>query len=142
MWSPGNTGRFQCDFSAMLSPLLFDRFELPDLKRLCARHKHSIYHWDGTDALVHEKSILEIDDLDVVQWVPGAGQPMVHKEKWWPLYYRILDAGKRVALVGFDDVDDLVEMRKEFGGDWGHFFLRMTAPVQEVAARIIEACAG
>ncbi len=139
MWSPGNTGRFQCDASAMLSPDLFAKSELPDLVRLCDRHSHSIYHWDGTDALVHEEALLSVEKLDVVQWVPGAGQPMVHDSKWWPLYERILAAGKKVALVGLESIDMLERMREHFGPAMNRFFLRMHAEEPETASRVLEA---
>ncbi len=139
MWAPGRTGRFQCDIAAMLSPDAFRQFMLPRLHALCARHDHTIYHWDGVDALVHEQTLLAIEPLDVIQWVPGAGQPPVHHPQWWPLYHRILDAGKRVALVGFHGVEPLQAMRREFAARFGRFYLRMHVPDEATARQVIAA---
>jgi 5-methyltetrahydrofolate--homocysteine methyltransferase len=142
MWAPGRTGRFQCDISAMLSPEAFEQFMVPCLQSLCARHDHTIYHWDGVDALVHERALLTIDALDVIQWVPGAGQRPVHDPHWWPLYHRIFDAGKRVALVGFAGVEQLAAMRKAFGSVFGRFFLRMHVKDPSTAHAVVCAARG
>lgn len=58
------------------------------------------------------------------------------------LYRRILDAGKKVALVGFSSYEELAAMRQEFGADFSRFFLRMNANKTERAERIIEAAGG
>ena len=37
VWAPGRTAKFQCDFSAMISPAMFNEFMLPVLGEMCER---------------------------------------------------------------------------------------------------------
>jgi len=54
-------------------------------------------------------SLLAIDELDGIQWVPGEGQPW--GACWADLYCRILAAGKKVQLYGPTDLLELIEQR-------------------------------
>ena len=103
VWSPGRGSDVQCDFSALISPAMFEEFELPILEDSCRRLDHSYYHLDGPDAMRHVEMILGIEELDAVQWVPGAGNPGVGSPTWFPLYEKIQSAGKRLILSGFGD---------------------------------------
>ncbi len=87
----------QCDFCYMISPEMFDRFVKPELVASCARLGNTIYHLDGVGQLAHLDSLLEIESLGGVQWVPGAGQPK--GEHWLDVYARIGAAGKRIWLA-------------------------------------------
>jgi putative isomerase len=138
-WAPGRTGRFQCDTAALLSPGLFREVMVPELTRLCARHDRCIFHWDGVAALVHEAALLDLAGLDCVQWVPGVGQPGVHDPHWWPLYHRILDTGRRVALVGWQGLDAYRALLAEFGARSSRFFLRIRLPATGMAAAVLAA---
>jgi 5-methyltetrahydrofolate--homocysteine methyltransferase len=57
VWGPKMHYNLQCDFSAMLSPKLFRRFVLPDLRAQSAHMPYALYHLDGPN------EILFIDDL-------------------------------------------------------------------------------
>ncbi len=86
--------------SGQVGPDMFDEFAAPELKATCAKLPYSFYHLDGVDALVHLRSVLAIDDLDGVQWVPGAGRPGC---AYWPeVYRRIRAAGKKIQVVDGD----------------------------------------
>lgn len=92
-------GRFyipSCDFSCMISKNMFDEFFLPGIIKECQYYEKSIYHLDGPGALRHLDSILEIKELDAVQWVYGAGNEGYHK--WVDVYQRIQKAGKGIEL--------------------------------------------
>jgi hypothetical protein len=66
------------------------------------------YHLDGVGALNHLDSLLEIEQLQVIQWVPGAGKERL--DRWYEVIRHILEAGKSVQLYAdADEVDDLVE---------------------------------
>ena len=94
----------QCDFSYMISPNMFDEFVLPELKAACSRLDHTIYHLDGVGELSHLDSILSIDALDAVQWVPGDGKP--DHSHWPDLYPRFHQAGKNTQVwYGFECLD-------------------------------------
>lgn len=111
VWFPGRGSDVQCDFSAMISPAMFAEFVLPHLQEQCRRLDYSIYHWDGPGQIPHLEILLDIPELDGIQWVPGAGQPGPGSPKWFPLYHRIQERGKLLVLSVVDkrDVLNLVE---------------------------------
>ena len=100
IWCPSRWYPIQCDFSAMISPGMFAEFVLPSLREQCRRLDHTIYHWDGPGQIPHLDHLLGIAELDGIQWTPGEGNPDLADPVWFPLYRRILDAGKRLVLLG------------------------------------------
>jgi len=87
----------QCDFCYMIGPKMFDEFVKPELEATCQKLDHAFYHLDGVGELPHLDSLLSIDALKGVQWVPGAGNPQF--KDWSEVYRKIIRAGKR-AQVG------------------------------------------
>ena len=76
---------------------MFDDFLLEDTVA-CAEHAdRSIYHLDGPGALQHLPRLLEIESLDCIQWIQGAGAPL--PSTWTVLLKRIQDAGKSVQVL-------------------------------------------
>lgn len=114
MYGRGRVAKLQCDFSAMISPRMFEEFVVPYLAEQCRQLDHTVYHWDGIGALQHEGPLLAIEELEAIQWTPGAGQPGVGAPVWYPLYHRIRAAGKSLMLLGVapNEAQPLVE---EFG---------------------------
>jgi 5-methyltetrahydrofolate--homocysteine methyltransferase len=102
IWFPGIGSDVQCDFSAMISPAMFEEFVMPDLVRQVEHMDQSIFHWDGPGQIPHLDHLLSIKKLSGLQWVPGAGNPDTGSPKWFPLYERILRAGKLLVLQGMD----------------------------------------
>jgi hypothetical protein len=70
-----------------------------------------LYHLDGVDAQRHLEAILEIDELNAIQWTPGYGQPQGGDPCWYDLYRRILSAGKSImpCWVTVDELQPLLE---------------------------------
>ncbi len=87
----------QCDFSYMISPQMFDEFVRDDLQDSCSRLDRSLYHLDGIGQLPHLDSLLQINNLNAVQWIPGDGQPNI--EDWPQVYRKILNAKKSAQVV-------------------------------------------
>jgi 5-methyltetrahydrofolate--homocysteine methyltransferase len=75
---------------------MFDEFILPALTEESNYLDHSIYHYDGIGALRHLDSVLSIESLDGIQWVPGAGNPP--QAQWTELLVRIQEAGKSLHI--------------------------------------------
>jgi len=98
LWSPKRWYPIQCDFSAMISPKMFERLVIPFIEEQCEKLDHIIYHWDGPGEIPHLDLLLAVKKLHGIQWVPGAGNPQPEDEKWFPLYERIQKAGKRLVL--------------------------------------------
>jgi hypothetical protein len=95
IWSPVGCYMLQSDFSAMISPRMFERFVMPDLITCCEELDFAFYHLDGKGQLPHLDLLLSIEKLRDIQWIPGDGQP---PEDWLPVLQRIRQAGKLCQL--------------------------------------------
>ena len=133
IYSPVSYYMLQCDFSYMIGPDMFDEFVKPELTESCRRLGRSFYHLDGPGALVHLDSLLAIDELDGIQWIPGPGQgPLT---QWLDVLGRIRNAGKLLQLVNVDDTfemnfDLLDEVVNELGSRKG-IIAPIKAPISE-----------
>jgi hypothetical protein len=102
IWGPGKVAKVQCDASGMFSPRMFARFVVPALTAQCQWLDHSLYHLDGTQAMVHLDALLQIEPLDAVEWTPQAGIETGGHARWHDMYRRILAAGKSVQIVNVE----------------------------------------
>jgi 5-methyltetrahydrofolate--homocysteine methyltransferase len=91
MYSPGMIDVPQCDVSCMISLEMFNDFERPSLTKEIAGLDASIYHLDGPDALRHTESLCAIDQLDMIQWMPGE---VYYDDDWSELNAKIDALGK------------------------------------------------
>lgn len=108
IWAPGTTFPLQEDFSYMISDAMFREFCLPHLLDQMDAMDCPFYHLDGAGALSHLDTLLSIDKLKAIQWVPGAGKERL--SQWYDVIRCILEAGKSVQLYGKpEEVDDLVK---------------------------------
>ncbi len=123
-WAPGRMAKLQCDISAMFSPAMFEEFMVPVLRTMTAKFDHCLYHWDGPGAIPHHDHLLALPDLDMLQWVPGAGAVPAWDPKWWPLYHKTFDAGKKV-MIGCDSLENLKRLKREFGPRLKQFLFGM-----------------
>ena len=98
MYTRGRTNVLQCDFSYMISPEMFREFVVPHLAREMEQLDAVEYHLDGPGAIRHVEALCEMERLDVVQWVAGAGGPA--EQDWIWLYDRIDELGKGQFLGG------------------------------------------
>ena len=64
----------QCDFCYMISPEQFEEFVLPHLVEQVEHMERSVYHLDGVGELTHLDTILDIEGLTAIQWIPGGGR--------------------------------------------------------------------
>lgn len=136
-WAPGKMAKFQCDFSAMISPEMFGEFMVPVLTEMCERVSYCMYHWDGPGAVPHHDHLLSIPKLTMLQWTPGAGEEPPDHPRWWPLYHKTIDAGKKVN-AGCSSAESLLAMKKEFGPKLKQFLIGMGAESKEEAEEILK----
>jgi hypothetical protein len=104
LWGPKKTCLLQCDVSATFSPDMFGEFVLPRLEAECAWLDNSMYHLDGHQCLGHLDQVLSIEDLDAVEWTPDPQVPPGGDPEWFPMYRKILDAGKSVWIANVKPV--------------------------------------
>jgi len=84
------------DFSCMVSKAMFDEFFLPGIAEECRFTEASVYHLDGPDALRHLDSLLQIPELNAIQWVQGAGHGPA--SDWVHIYRKCQAAGKGLQI--------------------------------------------
>lgn len=106
VFSSETSYNLQCDFSAMISPDMFEEFVLPELIASCKKLVNPFYHLDGPGELPHLDYLLSIPELKGIQWVPTAGAQDI--PNWLELYRKIHDAGKLIHIWGPPDVIDAV----------------------------------
>lgn len=111
IWGPGKVSKLQCDISIMISEDDFRTFVFPFLKEQCDKIDYTLYHLDGVDAMRHIDAILELENLNAIQWTPGAGQPQGGAACWYDLYKKILAGGKSVMAnwVTLDELKPLLD---------------------------------
>lgn len=111
IWGPGKVSKLQCDISGMISEDDFRQFALPYLRKQCQKIDYTLYHLDGVDAIRHLDAVLEIEELNAVQWTPGEGEPQGGDKRWYDLYKKILAKGKSVmpCWVGTDELKPLLD---------------------------------
>ena len=107
IWGNGKTAKVQCDFNALISPDQFREFVIPSLKKQCANLDNSLFHLDGPDAVKHIDALMEIEELDALQWTYGACQPDGGDEMWYPLYDKVFEAGKALWTHIGDGTPDI-----------------------------------
>jgi hypothetical protein len=84
-----------CDFSAMISPKLFEEFCLPVLRREVKTMTHNIFHVDGKGVARHLDRILDVPEVHAIQWVQGVGDDLPIMQ-WVPL---IKDIQARAPVI-------------------------------------------
>lgn len=132
IWGPGKTAKVQCDFSALISPSQFREFILPSLQMQCRQLDNSLYHLDGPEAIRHVDALMEIDELDALQWSPGDGKPDGSGKEWYPLYERVRNAGKSLWIKLEDaPVEDLIKGAGDIVRAFGSRGLYFLFPVME-----------
>jgi 5-methyltetrahydrofolate--homocysteine methyltransferase len=114
VWGPGKVSKVQCDMSAMLSAPMFDEFIAPYLAEQCKRLDYTVYHLDGPQAIQHVDTLLAIEDLNAIQWTPGAANIDIGDPTWMPLYKKIREGGKGLMLM-FLKPDDAERIVGELG---------------------------
>jgi hypothetical protein len=86
-----------CDFTNMVSRKVFDEFYLPSLIKEVRHMTHNVFHLDGKGMLRHLDRVLEIPEIQAIQWVHGVGEdaPIMH---WLSVIKKIQAAGKGVIV--------------------------------------------
>jgi gamma-glutamylcyclotransferase (GGCT)/AIG2-like uncharacterized protein YtfP len=102
------------DFSCMVSKAMFDDVFLPGIAESCRKVEASVYHLDGPGALQHLDSLLEIKELNAIQWVHGAGNG--RPGDWLHVYKKCQAAGKGLHIyMDANDLDVIIENLKPEG---------------------------
>ncbi|MDF1515228.1 MAG: cobalamin-binding protein, partial [Anaerolineae bacterium] len=115
LWGPGKVAKVQCDTSAMFSPAMFETFVVPALTAQCTWLDYSMFHLDGHQCIKHLELLLAIDSLDAIEWTPDPQVPSGGHPRWYPMYRRILEAGKSVQAIGVKP-EEVIPLLDALGG--------------------------
>ena len=133
-WSEGKFATIQCDFLALLGPEMSRRFVIPALEEEASFLDHCVYHLDGPGCLPHLDDILAIKDIDVIQWVPGAGKPPMHD--WMDVLKKCQAAGKGLQMYDINDLDTVKKIARELKPEGLLYYV--TVPTRDEAFRITD----
>lgn len=122
------------DFSALISNQLYKNVFLPGIIRQVDFLDRSIYHLDGPDALRHLDTILDIEKLDGVQWVYGAGNG--NSTDWVEVYKKIQKAGKCIQIL-VNEPEEIEVLMDKLSPE-GLLFTVSRALDKKEAAKVIE----
>ena len=119
LWAPGKVTKLQSDISLMISEDDFRIFAQPYLREQAQKIDYTLYHLDGVDAIRHLDAVLEIEELNAVQWTPGVGEPQGGNPRWFDLYKKILANGKSV-MANWITLDELEPLLDQVGNQGLH----------------------
>lgn len=137
-WAPGKMTKLQSDISTMISETDYRRFVQPFIREQCRKIDYTLYHLDGVGAMRHLPALLEIEELNAIQWTPGVGEPQGGSPKWYDLYRRILDGGKSI-MACWVTVEELRPLLDNIGTDGIHLEMDFHSEAEvEQALRIVD----
>ncbi|MBR2114502.1 MAG: homocysteine S-methyltransferase family protein, partial [Prevotella sp.] len=137
-WAPGKMSKLQSDISTMISVDDYRRFVQPFIREQCQKIDYTLYHLDGVGAMHHLDALLEIKELNAIQWTPGVGEPQGGSPKWYDLYKKILAGGKSI-MACWVTLDELRPLLDNIGGNGVHVEMDFHNEQEvEQALRIVE----
>lgn len=141
-WAPGKMSKLQSDISTMISEEDYRRFVQPFIREQCQKIDYTLYHLDGVGAMHHLPALLEIEELNAIQWTPGVGEPQGGSPKWYDLYKTILAGGKSI-MACWVTLDELKPLLDNVGADGVHLEMDFHNEKEvEQAMRIVEEYTG
>jgi hypothetical protein len=140
LMAEGRMEAVQCDFAVMLSPAQFERFVLPDLRRMTDYLDFSLYHLDGTCQMRFLDALRSLPKLNGIQWNPEP--PADPPTRWIEAFREIRRRGFCLA-IGCGSVEEAVVITQALGPDGLALFLPAfpsRAEAEAAIRRIEQAC--
>jgi len=104
-----------CDFAAMISRNHFEEFCLPVIEREIKPMTHNVFHVDGKGVAKNLDRLLELPEINAIQWVQGMGMDMPILQ-WIPLIKEVQNAGKSVVVdLQLSELEEFIENVKPEG---------------------------
>jgi hypothetical protein len=85
-----------CDFNFLIGQHDFERLCLPDIARQAATVGRAVFHLDGPGAAKHIDALLEVPDIQAIQFTPGEGTPSALA--WVEMFRKIQDKGRSLLV--------------------------------------------
>jgi hypothetical protein len=96
LWSNQPYVPSACDFNFLIGPDDFRQVCLPDIARQAGTVGRAAFHLDGPGATRHIDALLELPELQAIQFTPGEGTPSALP--WVEMFRKIQKAGKSVLI--------------------------------------------
>jgi hypothetical protein len=138
LWAPGRHAQVACDFSSIVSPRLFRDFFGEEIKREGNWCEYCTYHLDGPQAMRAQLPVLlSFDEIDMIEFTPGAGGAPTLSPQYIPLYKKIQEKGKRLYLLAKpEEIEPLLAELSPKG-----LFLSTQVPSKEEADNLLSSVA-
>ena len=103
LWSPELHLVSEADFASVISPRQAEEFLLPGIQEWCRQAKYNVYHLDGPPCVKMLDYILEIPELNAIQW------PWEIGSEWIGMLKRIQSRSKGLCLyAGKNELDEIL----------------------------------
>jgi 5-methyltetrahydrofolate--homocysteine methyltransferase len=96
IWGKGKTVKLQCDLSSMISPNSFRELIVPSLTQQASLYDNVLYHLDGKECIRHMDALMEIEEIDALQFTSGDAGPDGTQEEYDVIYDKAIAAGKSI----------------------------------------------
>jgi hypothetical protein len=104
-----------CDFSALISTPLFKQYCLPILLQEVKIMTHNIFHLDGKGVARHIDLILDVPEINAIQWTHGVGadQPIM---QWITFIKKLQRSGKSVVVdLTPEELEEFIDVMEPKG---------------------------
>jgi hypothetical protein len=132
-WSPGKSRTFDADLAYNISNRAFRQFVLQPMVDWMQRVEYRSWHLDGVGSLRHLDTLLDLPELQAIQWVQGEG---AHHAilPWVPLIQKIQARGKSIQVLC--DPDEIKPLLKEVRPEG--LVIKAHCPTESAARQLIE----
>lgn len=135
LWAPGRIDQIACDFSSIISPVMFQGFFVPEIVKMGEWCDYGMYHLDGPACMKHMlDTLLTIDQIKAIQFTPGAGSPPAYSEVYIPRYRQILESGRNLYLLA--DPGEIEGILRDLGPEG--LFLRTFVATEDDADDLLK----
>jgi hypothetical protein len=110
-WAPKRMLGYDCDISCMVSADVFKKIFLPPLVETMETVDYRIYHLDGASAIHHLDALLDLPQLQAIQWVQGDGGG--RSSDWMDLIKKV--QSKKKSIILYCETDEIIPILKEAG---------------------------
>jgi hypothetical protein len=130
LWSSRPYAVPACDFNALIGPAHFRELFLPEIAREAASAGRAVFHLDGPDAARHIDTLLEVPEIQAIQFTPGAGSPSALA--WMEMLKRIQEKGR--SLLIFSPAEEVLTLAESLKPEGLAIFIEQSPPPAELDA--------
>lgn len=130
LWSNRPYAVPACDFNALIGPGHFRELFLPEVVCEAVAAGRAVFHLDGPDAARHIETLLEVPEIQAIQFTPGAGRPSALA--WLDMLRRI--QGKGRSLLIFCPAEEVLALAESLKPEGLAILIEQSPPPAELDA--------